>query len=792
MKKKRRLFSVAAACSIMLTATAGTAQIPLVFSGIQASAESIAFSCKLPPSGYDQERADTAKGKVTEITYQSEATNSSRTALVYTPPGYSAKQKYATCYILHGIDGNSSHWMAGWGGRANIMLDNLIAEGKIQPMVVISPNTNATGTGINDGYENFTKDLVENLVPYIDEHYSVYTDSDHRALAGLSMGGGQTFNIGLTNLDVFHYLCPISSAPNTKSTNVLFPDGGKAATEKLKAFLISCGTSDSLLNFSETVHKFCDSNSVKHEYFLIQGGKHDFDVWKPALWNFLQMADQAGLTEGTSSEIEPYNAFETIEAEDYTSMSGIQIETLTGGGQDVGYIEDGDYLVFKNVDFGGGAKSVTARVGSPDGGCKIEFYLDQMSGNPAAVCEVASTGGFQNFEDVSANITGASEKHDLYVKFTGGASYLMNIDSFVFSKESVIVDLSAFIKLGDLDGDGAITAVDLSIAKAVVLNSSGSTKVKKAADVDYSGTVDQTDIAWFVKYLTGQVSAFPEPVTPPKQELRTISEYTPVCEEKMVMKEPDNARSQKAGVKYPEIKKETYFSKKANKNKPYNIMLPVNYDESKQYPVLYLLHGFFEDEDRMILTGNVPPIRTREIITNAIAEGEAEEMIVVIPLVFTSATKEKATGFGDYESSQGYDNFVDDIVDSLMPHIESKYSVATGRENTAVTGFSMGGRESLRIGMKYADKFAYIGAICPAPAVEGPWKWSSEEAAPSLILLTGGTDDTVVGLSTPQGYHDNFVKAGTPHIWHVVQGGYHGDNCITAHVYNFVRFIFKA
>ena len=258
------------------------------------------------------------------------------------------------------------------------------------------------------------------------------------------------------------------------------------------------------------------------------------------------------------------------------------------------------------------------------------------------------------------------------------------------------------------------------------------------------------------------------------------------------MKEPDNARSQKAGVKYPEIKKETYFSKKANKNKPYNIMLPVNYDESKQYPVLYLLHGFFEDEDRMILTGNVPPIRTREIITNAIAEGEAEEMIVVIPLVFTSATKEKATGFGDYESSQGYDNFVDDIVDSLMPHIESKYSVATGRENTAVTGFSMGGRESLRIGMKYADKFAYIGAICPAPAVEGPWKWSSEEAAPSLILLTGGTDDTVVGLSTPQGYHDNFVKAGTPHIWHVVQGGYHGDNCITAHVYNFVRFIFKA
>ena len=76
-----------------------------------------------------------------------------------------------------------------------------------------------------------------------------------------------------------------SSAPNTKSTDALFPDGGAAAKEKLKAFLISCGTADSLLNFGETVHKFCDTNGVKHEYFLIEGGGHDYNVWKPALWS---------------------------------------------------------------------------------------------------------------------------------------------------------------------------------------------------------------------------------------------------------------------------------------------------------------------------------------------------------------------------------------------------------------------------------------------------------------------------------------------------------------------------
>ena len=258
------------------------------------------------------------------------------------------------------------------------------------------------------------------------------------------------------------------------------------------------------------------------------------------------------------------------------------------------------------------------------------------------------------------------------------------------------------------------------------------------------------------------------------------------------MTETSDSKQKKAGVTYPQITKEYYFSKKANKNKPYNIMLPANYDESKKYPVLYLLHGFFEDEDRMILTGNENPIPTPQIITNAIAEGAAKEMIVVVPQVFTHPTKAGATAFNDGDSVAGYDNFVDDIVDSLMPHIESKYSVATGKANTAVTGFSMGGKEALCIGIKHSDKFGYVGAICPAPGVQGPWKWSSEEAAPSLIMVTGGTNDDVVRLDTPQGYHNELDKAGTPHIWHVVQGGYHGDNCIRAHLYNFVRYIFKA
>lgn len=349
----------------------------------------------------------------------------------------------------------------------------------------------------------------------------------------------------------------------------------------------------------------------------------------------------------------------------------------------------------------------------------------------------------------------------------------------------------AVYKLGDVDGDGAINAADLSHAKKGMKDQFANKSMKKMADVNCDGNVDQTDIEWFVQYLLGKVSEFPEPLTPAKGDMRTISEYTPVCEAEL--KPLDyGILDAKAGTAYGTLKKEYYRSKAANKDKPYNILLPANYDPSREYPVLYILHGYYEDEDRLMTKGNNgDAMRTKELVGNLIAQGKAEEMIVVSPLVFTSATMNSPSGM-DNQSNAAYDAFVDDIVDSLMPHIESKYSVATGRENTAVTGFSMGGRESLQIGMKYADKFGYVGAACPAPGVSGSFKWSSEAEAPSLVYITAGTADDVVGTSIPEGYHNNFTKNNVPNIWQVVQNGHHGDDSIRTHFYNFVQFIFKA
>ena len=455
LKKLLNVTVTAAMCS-MLLATNYVGELPKQKNSdtmLTVSAASISFKCQLPPEGYDQERIGIAKGKVIDITYYSSACKKERTAKVYLPPNYSSENTYATTYILHGIDGNSSHWFAGWGGRADIILDNLIADGKITPQIVISPNTNAEGEGISDGYGNFTNDLINCLVPYIEQNYSVYTDSSHRALCGFSMGGGQTFNIALRNLDVFPYVCAISSAPNTAGTDYLFPDGGKEANEKLKAFLIACGTSDFLFDFGANVHKYCESNNIGHEYFLIEGGGHDFGVWKPGLWNFLQMCEEAGLTSGTGEKIEPISAFDTIEAEKYNAQSGVQIEDCSDGGKDVGYIENGDYIMFRNIDFADGAKSFTARVAGFKSGGTIELYLDSMNGNPVAECTARGTGNWQEWVDAAANINTITGTHNLYLKFTGGDGYLINVDNFKFGKESVPLNGTRIKNLNVLDNE---------------------------------------------------------------------------------------------------------------------------------------------------------------------------------------------------------------------------------------------------------------------------------------------------------------------------------------------------
>ena len=342
--------------------------------------------------------------------------------------------------------------------------------------------------------------------------------------------------------------------------------------------------------------------------------------------------------------------------------------------------------------------------------------------------------------------------------------------------------------IGDTDGDGMITSFDIVLTRKVLLGKITDKSIITAADVDRSGKVETNDLILHQQYVLGKIKEFPNNA-PAVPKMRTISEYTPVVQANVANNETNDSKQQKAGVQYGTVQSKSYYSQFCGREKKYNVLLPAGYSTDKKYPVLYVLHGYWENQDRMIIKGN-DTMYTKEIIGNAIAEGAAKDMIVVFPYIYSSQTQNDCSAMDD-ANNIAYDNFDTVLTTELMPLIEKEYSVATGRENTAITGFSMGGRESLNIGMKHPDLFGYVGAICPAPGASGAWKFASEEAAPSLIFITAGGNDTVV-YSTPEGYHNNFTKNNVPHIWHYYESGYHGDNSIHAHLYNFVRAVFQA
>ncbi|MCX6215194.1 alpha/beta hydrolase-fold protein [Spirosoma sp.] len=261
---------------------------------------------KEAPKGFDQVRAGIATGKLDSISYPSKTVGTTRKALVYTPPGFTKKKKYPVLYLLHGIGGDEKEWLN--GGKPQVILDNLYAENKLEPMIVVMPNgramkdDRAVGNIFEkdkvEAFATFEKDLLTDLIPFIEKKYPTLTDREHRAIAGLSMGGGQSLNFGLGNLDRFAWVGGFSSAPNTKRPEELVPNPADAK-QKLKLLWISCGDADGLISFSKRTHDYLYQNSVLHIYYVEPGG-HDFKVWKNGLYMFSQFlfktVDVASLT----------------------------------------------------------------------------------------------------------------------------------------------------------------------------------------------------------------------------------------------------------------------------------------------------------------------------------------------------------------------------------------------------------------------------------------------------------------------------------------------------------------
>jgi enterochelin esterase-like enzyme len=227
--------------------------------------------------------------------YSSKTVDAPRGLYVYTPPGYEAgRERYPVLYLLHGSGDTESGWVT--IGRANWILDNLIASGKAKPMLIVMPYGRAlpdvylgpASVGTAPAPTAFGADLLTDVIPYVEKNYRVSSKADDRALAGLSMGGGQTLQIGLTHLDTFHYLGAFSAGIRGQNVEEQYKDvfsDPAAANKRLKVFYIACGKTDSLFPASKGLSDALDKAQVKHQFVESEEG-HVWRNWRNYLADF--------------------------------------------------------------------------------------------------------------------------------------------------------------------------------------------------------------------------------------------------------------------------------------------------------------------------------------------------------------------------------------------------------------------------------------------------------------------------------------------------------------------------
>ena len=213
--------------------------------------------------------------------YDSKNLDAERMVYVYTPPGYeTGKAKYPVLYLLHGNGQIEASWT--WTGRANVILDNLIADGKAKPMIVVMPYGHvpreiktASPAPANDPGA-IEKELLTAVKPLVESKYRVLTDRNHRAIGGLSMGAGQSMSIGLHNLDQFAYIAAFSGGGNRAEWEKA---DSNTLNQKLKVLWIGCGTEDPGYNGVKGMEELLTKKNVKHVWNE-SGGGHSWPNWQ--------------------------------------------------------------------------------------------------------------------------------------------------------------------------------------------------------------------------------------------------------------------------------------------------------------------------------------------------------------------------------------------------------------------------------------------------------------------------------------------------------------------------------
>jgi enterochelin esterase-like enzyme len=598
------------------------------------------------PKGFDELKPGIKTGEIKAVSYKSKTVGTMRKANVYTPPGYTKNKKYPVLYLLHGIGGDENEWIK--GGNPQVILDNLYAQGKIEPMIVVLPNGramkddraigNVFAEDKVEAFATFEKDLLNDLIPYIEKKYPVLKDKEHRAIAGLSMGGGQSLNFGLGNLDTFAWVGGLSSAPNTKPPKQLLPNP-EEAKNKLKLLWISCGDNDGLLPFSSRTHDYLFENDVPHIYYL-EPGNHDFKVWKNGLYMFSQFL------------------FKPVDELSFTTYSILGTPSRTN-------LNDAAY--------------------------------PQVLPNSSVVFKVK-----------------APEANNVSVKF--GKQYDMTKDEEGFwtvATDSLDPGFHYYV----LNIDGA-EVVDPSTKTYYGMERIASGVEIPAKDQKFYALKD-------VPHGNVQEILFPSKST---RTSRRAFVYTP----------------------------------------------PGYNSNDKNYPVLYLQHGWGEDETAWSKQG-----LANLIMDNLIADGKIESFIIVMTY---GMTNEVVWGkLDEFDISR----FQTVMVDELIPYIDSNFRTKANQDNRAMAGLSMGGFETRLITLNKPEVFSHYAILSGGTYTPEDL---TDHSNLKLVFLSCGSKERPEGVKNATAA---LKEAGFNAVSHISEGTAHEFLTWRRGLFNLAQHLFK-
>lgn len=546
-----------------------------------------------PPDTIIARRDDIPHGKLEMVEYESKTVGTTRKMNVYTPPGYSSDKKFPVLYLLHGIGGDETEWQR--FAKPEIMLDNLIADKKAAAMIVVMPNGRAQKNDRAGGnamqsapaFAVFERDLLDDVIPAIESRYSVLADREHRALAGLSMGGGQSLNFGLSHLDTFAWIGGFSSAPNTKAAEKLISDPAKAKQE-IKLLWLSCGNKDGLIRVSQPIQRYLKENDIPHLWNVDSHG-HDPTHWRNNLFHFAQ-------------------------------------------------------LVFNDE----ASKAALSRVaGSPH---------ETSASSSSATTQKTPDGITDDFKPAVTNQPG---------------------------REYPQVNSQGRVKF-------RIMAPE---AKSVGVTFRDSTEFIKGEDGAWIGYTRPLDEGFHYYALKISGAEVPDPNS---KSFFGANRWGSGVEVPAHDREFYSVKN----VPHGQVREILFHSPSTDTERRAFVYTPPGYDQDagKRFPVLYLQHGFGENEYGWSVQGHAALI-----MDNLIAEQKAKPFLIVMTYGMTNEIR--AGGIREFNIQP----FQTVLCDELIPHVDAQFRTLPDQPNRAMAGLSMGGMETKAITLNKLDTFSHIG-----------------------------------------------------------------------------------